>query len=322
MEGDIIGTCRRCLPLLTSIRMKKFLPVIAASVLLSACAGSNKNDLTPSLAEDLYHLTDTVKGTVGIAFVTEGDTVTVNNGVHFPMMSVFKLHESIAVAKTMEREGTSLDSMISVAYTDLDKETWSPMLKEVGDKDFSISVSKLLEYALVSSDNNASNLLFQTIVSPSETDSIVKSLAADTGFQILYSEGEMKRNHSLSYANHTSPLSAALLIKQLFNTSLLSEKNQDTLQQYLSTVTTGQDRLGSVITDADSVFFAHKTGSGYRNENNELIAHNDVGYFRMPDGRDYSLAVFIRDFDGTEEEASRIIASISRCVFDRFLRNQ
>ena len=116
--------------------MKKFLPVIAASVLLSACAGSNKNDLTPSLAEDLYHLTDTVKGTVGSAFVTEGDTVTVNNGVHFPMMSVFKLHESIAVAKTMEREGTSLDSMISVAYNDLDKETWSPMLKEVGDKDF------------------------------------------------------------------------------------------------------------------------------------------------------------------------------------------
>lgn len=64
--------------------------------------------------------------------------------------------------------------------------------------------------------------------------------------------------------------------------------------------------------------FAHKTGSGFRNAAGELIAHNDVGYFRLPDGRDYSLAVFIRDFSGSEKEASAIIAGISRCVYDYF----
>ncbi len=48
------------------------------------------------------------------------------------------------------------------------------------------------------------------------------------------------------------------------------------------------------------------------------MAHNDVGYFRLKDGRSYSLAVFIRDFRGSEEEASAVIANISKCVYNRF----
>ena len=83
-------------------------------------------------------------------------------------------------------------------------------------------------------------------------------------------------------------------------------------------MTTGADRLGSVVSDADSLFFAHKTGSGYRNEQGELMAHNDVGYFCMPDGHNYAIAVLIRDFNGSEQEASAIIAKISRLVYDHF----
>ena len=84
-------------------------------------------------------------------------------------------------------------------------------------------------------------------------------------------------------------------------------------------VTTGHDRLGAAITEADDVLFGHKTGSGYRNSSGELIAHNDVGYFRMSDGRDYALAVLIRDFRGTEDEASAVMADISRLIYDWFV---
>ena len=75
------------------------------------------------------------------------------------------------------------------------------------------------------------------------------------------------------------------------------------------------DRLGAVISQHPELFFAHKTGSGYRNAIGELAAHNDVGYFRLPDGRSYALAVFIRDFYGTEAEASDLIAKISYEVY-------
>ena len=240
-----------------------------------------------SLQEDLYAFIDSLSGTVGVAFVSEGDTVTVNNGVHYPMMSVFKMHEALAVANTLERSGISLDTILSINRGDLDLDTWSPMLKEYTAERFTVLVSKLMEYAVTKSDNNASNLLFRHIVSPTETDAYIRS----------------------------SPLSAALLIKQVMEEPVVGKNYQDSIRQYLSTVTTGQDRLGSVADGSDITMFAHKTGSGYRNEAGELIAHNDVGYFRLRDGRSYALAVLIRDFAGTEAEASAIIADISRRVY-------
>lgn len=268
-----------------------------------------------SLQEDLYAFIDSVPGTVGVAFVSEGDTVTVNNSVHYPMMSVFKMHEALAVANTLERSGISLDTLLPINRVDLDLDTWSPMLKEYTEEHFRIPASKLLEYAVTKSDNNASNLLFRHIVSPIETDAYIRSIAKDTTFRIQYSEAEMKANHLLSYCNYTSPLSAVLLIKQVMEEPIVGKNYQDSICQYLSTVTTGQDRLGSVTEDSDVVLFAHKTGSGHRNEAGELIAHNDVGYFRLRDGRSYALAVLIRDFAGTEAEASAIIADISRRVY-------
>lgn len=268
-----------------------------------------------SLQKELYAFIDSMPGTVGVAFVSDGDTVTVNNGVHFPMMSVFKMHEALAVANTLERSGISLDTLLSINRVDLDLDTWSPMLKEYTAERFTVPVSKLLEYAVTKSDNNASNLLFRHIVSPTETDAYIRSIAKDTTFRIQYSEAEMKADHALSYCNYTSPLSAALLIKQVMDEPVVGKNYQDSIRQYLSTVTTGQDRLGSVVDGSDITMFAHKTGSGYRNEAGELMAHNDVGYFRLRDGRSYAIAVLIRDFAGTEVEASAIIADISRRVY-------
>ena len=268
-----------------------------------------------SLQDELYEFIDSVPGTVGVAFVSDRDTVTVNNGMHFPMMSVFKMHEALAVANTLERSGISLDTILSINRVDLDLDTWSPMLKEYTAKSFTIPVGRLMEYAVTKSDNNASNLLFRHIVSPTETDAYIRSIATDTTFCISYSESEMKANHALSYCNYTSPLSAALLIKQVMEEPIVGKNYQDSIRQYLSTVTTGQDRLGSVVDGSDVVLFAHKTGSGFRNEAGELMAHNDVGYFRLRDGRSYALAVLIRDFAGTEAEASAIIADISRRVY-------
>lgn len=277
----------------------------------------NRNSRTSevSLQDELYEFIDSVPGTVGVAFVSDRDTVTVNNGVHFPMMSVFKMHEALAVANTLERSGISLDTILSINRVDLDLDTWSPMLKEYTAKSFTIPVGRLMEYAVTKSDNNASNLLFRHIVSPTETDAYIRSIATDTTFCISYSESEMKANHALSYCNYTSPLSAALLIKQVMEEPIVGKNYQDSIRQYLSTVTTGQDRLGSVTEGSDIVQFAHKTGSGFRNEAGELIAHNDVGYFRLRDGRSYALAVLIRDFAGTEADASAIIADISRRVY-------
>lgn len=299
-----------------------FLTIIAGCLLICfSCKGNDWQSEEPCLREELYSLIHTVPGTVGIAYVSDTDTVAVNNGVHFPMMSVFKLHEALAVADAVEKKGNTLDSLLNVNREELDLDTWSPMLKKYPDGDFRISIGELTGYAITQSDNNASNLLFKHIVSPSGTNDFIKSIAKDTTFRICLAESEMKANPALSYLNHTSPLSAALLIRQVFEEPLVEPAMQDSIKHYLSIVTTGQDRLGTVVEGSDIQLFAHKTGSGYRNEAGELMAHNDVGYFRFADGRNYSLAVFIRDFSGSEEEASRVMADISRCVYRHFKKN-
>lgn len=298
---------------------KSFIFTLLLMLCATACRTSPQKNVS-QLAERLHAIVDTVPGVVGIAFVSGSDTVAVNNGVSYPMMSVFKMHQALAVANALARKGAGLDSMLYVSADELDRNTWSPMLKHFGnDGDFSISVGELMRYALVSSDNNASNLMFSHILSPAGTDEFVRSVAADTTFCIRYSESEMKQNHYLSYINCTSPLSAALLIRQVFTSDIVEPSARDSIRGALTVVTTGHDRLGAAVTDAPGVLFAHKTGSGYRNAAGELIAHNDVGYFRLPDGRDYSLAVFVRDFRGSEVEASAVIAGISKAVYEHFI---
>ena len=287
-------------------------------LLLTSCANSKTEKNIP-LKEQLYTIVDTVPGTVGIAFISDVDTVTINNSVRYPMMSVFKLHQALAVADEINTRRSSIDSVIHISKDELDSETWSPMLKMYGESDFDISIRDLIKYSLTVSDNNASNLLFKHIVSPSTTDSLIRSIADDPTFRIVYSEEEMKKNHSMAYINFTTPLSAASLIRQVFESTFGTNSAVDSIRKDLATVTTGLDRLGAIIPQHPELFFAHKTGSGYRNDANELIAHNDVGYFRLPDGRIYALAVFIRDFSGTEAEASEIIAGISQEVYEFFV---
>ena len=56
------------------------------------------------LEQSLRRAIASVRGTVGIAVITdEGDTLTLNNGEPYPLMSVMKLHQAIYVAHWLSR---------------------------------------------------------------------------------------------------------------------------------------------------------------------------------------------------------------------------
>ena len=290
---------------------------VLAALLFIAFA-STSSIRAEGLQSTLEALIARSSGTIGIAFVGDEDSLSINNSVRFPMMSVFKLHQALAVANALRDRDDGFQMLLHIPATEPDHDTWSPMLRKYGDGDLDITVGELLDYALIMSDNNASNILFNHIVSPRETDRFVKSVASDSCFQILYSEADMKKNHSLSYENFTSPMAAALLIRKVFTTDFLRIDYQNHIRNALTNVTTGSDRLGGALQNKPGVLFAHKTGSGYRNADGKLMAFNDVGYVRLPDGRDYSVAVLIRDFAGSEAEASAIMAEISRLIYEHF----
>lgn len=126
----------------------------------------------------------------------------------------------------------------------------------------------------------------------------------------------MWSNHSLCYRNFTSPLGAALLVERLFaDRTFLHPADREMIIADLRGCTTGTDRIAAPLTDKQGVSVAHKTGSGFRNADGVLTAHNDVGHVQLPDGHHYTLAIFVKDFHGTETEASTHMAKASETVY-------
>lgn len=282
---------------------------------------------TKAIQVDATHLTDTISkiassypGEIGVALIiNDTDTVTVNNRNIYPMMSVFKVHQALAICHDFDSKGISLDSILTIRRSDLDPHTWSPMLKEHTEPVISLPVRELLRYTLTQSDNNASNLMFKRLVGIPATDSYIATLIPRPSFRIAYTEEEMSADHSKAYDNSTSPLGAAILMNRLFTDSLISPEKQTFIMNTLKECLTGTDRIVAPLLGKEGVTVAHKTGSGY-SQNGILAAHNDVAYVTLPDGSRYTIAVFVKDFKGNETQAAQAIAHISSAIHTHLTR--
>lgn len=314
------------------MKIGRTFPILLIMMLTLVAVGcGNKRDNGQSGARGAFHrqlqteleqLVSKSPGEIGVAVIVNGetgdqcDTIVVNDGNKYPMMSVFKLHQAVALCHKFDAEGISLDTVVCMKRDSLDPDTWSPMLKDYDESEICLPVRRLLEYTLQLSDNNASNEMFRQLMPPADCDRYIATLVPRNSFRILYSEESMKRDHSLAYSNHTSPLGAASLIHRLYTDSILSQEKQLYLQETLLHCGTGVDRISEPLQSISGIKIGHKTGSGYRNERGELVAHNGVAFIQLPDGSGYSLAVLVKDFPGTEAEASAIIARISQTVYE------
>lgn len=295
---------------------RKLLLTAVAVILLTACRQREavSHDYRTGLEKELTAIADSAKGDVGIALIYDGDTLTVNNDAIYPMMSVFKLHQAVALCRMFEENGTSLDSVMTLRRSELDPDTWSPMLKDHTGEEISLPIRRLLEYTLIESDNNASNEMFVRLMSPAACDSVIAGIIPRGSFEIRFNEAEMQTDHSRAYSNRTSPLGAAILIDRLFTDTLVGKSYQDFIKSALLRCQTGPDKISAALSETEGITIGHKTGSGYRDENGRLAASNDVAFISLPDGRHYALAVFVKDFDGTDAEAAATIARISAAV--------
>lgn len=291
--------------------MRNLVLPIVAIVLFASCSDRTMTELENTIVS----IIEDRPARIGVAVITDaGDSLVVNDSDDYPMMSMFKLHEAIAVCRTLEENGASIDTVLAVSRDELNMQTWSPMLKEYTGEVSDISVRRLMEYLLVDSDNNASNLLFERIVPVAAADSIIATIMPERGFRIIYTEAQMQRDHGLSYLNATSPLSYASLVKKVFTDSLLSAGNQEFIREMMRRCGTGSGRIAAGL--PEGVEFAHRTGSGYVNERGEVIAVNDGGYVTLPDGRSYAIAVLVKDFAGPQEDADAAIAEVSKAVYE------
>ena len=148
-----------------------------------------------------------------------------------------------------------------------------------------------------------------------ETDIYIRSISPEGDFNISYTEADMKKDIPKSYANRTSPLSYACLVNKIFTDSIVSADKQDFIKEAMARCATGMERIAAGLPDS-GISFAHRTGTGYTTPDGKITAINDGGYVRLPDGTGYSIAIFVKDFEGNQEIAERTISLISKTVYD------
>ena len=290
--------------------MKSRLFLLLALVLTAAAPASAEGNLKTQLQKILAG----ADARVGVAVIADGDTLTVNGSPDYPLMSVMKLHQAVAVARILEERGLPLTTTVHIYVQDLKAGTWSPLRDARPGGGFDMSVAELLRYTLQQSDNNACDILFDRFAAPEHVDSIIRSMGF-RDFRIAATEDEMHRDLKKCRENVSSPLSAANLMDRLASGTLpLGKEYADFIRSTLLECRTGLNRLPLPL-EGSGALIGHKTGTSDREADGRWTGINDVGFVLLPDGRSYTLAVFISDSALGMEENEKLIADISGAVY-------
>ena len=183
--------------------------IVLVFLLFSKSTSNNSTNppLTDVLTDSISRIVSACPGEIGVAIIINNtDTVKVNDKSVYPMMSVFKVHQALALCNDFDNKGISLDTLVKIDRNRLDSKTWSPMMKDYSELVISLTVRDLLRYTIAQSDNNASNLMFKDMVNVAQTDSFIATLIPRSSFQIAYTEEEMSADQDRAYFNYTSPL--------------------------------------------------------------------------------------------------------------------
>lgn len=158
-----------------------------------------------SLETQLKEAIKDKKAEIGIAvIIDEKDTVTVNNDIHYPLMSVFKFHQALALADYMAKRNQSLDTLLRIEKSDLKPDTYSPLRDKYPQGGIEMSIADLLRYTLQQSDNNACDILFDYQGGPDTVNRYIHSLGI-RDCAIVGTETAMHEDLDLCYQNWSTP---------------------------------------------------------------------------------------------------------------------
>lgn len=256
--------------------------------------------------------------TIGVAVIYDAkDTLVINNDVQYPMQSVYKFHMALTVADCLYTNQFPLNTEIYVKNQDLLPDTYSPLRDRYPHGEFYMSIPELIRYSVSFSDNNACDILFAFAGGTSRVEQYIKRLGI-RNISIKATEAEMHANPELQYQNWTTPLAAAEVMDIFLDEFLFPESHRQCIMDALIQSPTGSDKLKGLLPEGTTV--GHKTGSGTRDSNGMKSADNDLGFVTLPNGRQYTIAVFIKDSMESDQENAAIIAAISKEVYDYYSR--
>lgn len=295
--------------------MRLFNILLSSCFLFTMCTAQQKNNAP--LAAELELLTHPYKATIGIAVlhIETGDTLTLHNHVKYPMQSVYKFPLAMYVLHLVDEHKLSLDQKVHVTKKDVKPETWSPLKEKYPKGNVDVTVSDLLYHAVSLSDNIACDLLFKLVNGPMQVTAYLQQLGV-TEIKLVTTEDEMHKDMGAQYKNWSSPIAMCRLLESLHRKQYLSDSGNTLLMRLMVESSNSALRIKGLL--PKEVIVAHKTGTGGTSDNNVRSACNDAGIITLPDGTHLALTVFVSGSGETFENDEKIIARISKAVYDAY----
>ena len=270
-----------------------------------------------NLKKEILQITKGKNATVSVSVLDfeNNKSVQIKGNKKLPMLSVFKFHIGLAVLNEVDQGKLNLDQKILIKKSDLLENTWSPIRERFPEGDIEMPLGLLIKYTVAESDNNGCDILLRLIGGTETVQKFINSKGI-RNFTIKVNEEQMHQGFEFMYLNTTTANSANQLLKDFRDKKIVSKTSTDFLMTTMLETSTGKNKIVAQL--PESVPVAHKTGSSGKNEKGLTIAENDIGIVTLPGGKSYALSIFVSDSMESAETNTKMIADISKIVFDYF----
>ena len=308
--------------------------------------------LAPDLAAAFAEAEREGQGHLGVAIlhVESGERGAYHGEERFPMQSVFKLPLAIEVLARIDAGTLRLDEVLRIRPIDIRPGPSGALADELPASGGERTVLDLLERALMSSDNTATDVLLERLGGPRRVTERLRALGF-TGIDVSRSEAELMMDFcgvvtrpprdawtldGIRAATVTGPAARARaqeayladprdtatpeamaeLLLRVHRRDLLAPPSAARLVGILERVTTGKDRLRALLPAGTVV--AHKTGTS-DGADGMVAATNDVGIITLPGAAGHVvMAAFLRAARGDDAARAHALARVGKAVFDHY----
>ena len=272
------------------------------------------------LKNDIKQITKNKNATVAVSVLDfeNNKSFHINGNKKLPMLSVFKFHIALAVLDDVDQGKLMLDQNIFIKKSDLLENTWSPIRTKYPDGNIEMPLSELIRYTVAESDNNSCDILIRLLGGTEKVQQIIDRKGVKN-FIIKADEEQMHKGYEFMYWNVTTTNSANKLLKDFFNRKIISKSSTDFLMNTMLGTSTGRNKIVAQL--PQDIPVAHKTGSSGKDEKGLTVAENDIGIITLPNGKHYAISIFVSDSMESEITNTKMIADISKIVFNYFSKN-
>ena len=277
-------------------------------------AGPRPSSYASPLDAQIFSLADSSRGRIGVAAIdlSTGRTVTVLGDTPFPMASTSK----IAIAATFLAAVDQGRLSLTASY---------PLMMPVKSRKYSTLVApvragammsgqRLIERALIHSDNQATDALLAAVGGPPAVNRWLRSsgvagLRLDRDIATLVrDDGEYDPARMIDSRDSATPKAMAQLLSGIYQGRWLAANSRAFLLATMEQCVTGKRRMRSQLPSDTRI--AHKTGTLSNTS-------SDVGLIQTADGRVYAVAIYVTGQGGHVGRDAKI-AEIARTLYDGY----